>query len=438
MKKRIELLFNNYTFPLIISLVLFNSCTEKSPKKIVERKKVDATSYCLKIESENEFSASLSTSDLYDEKHEKINLLKFDTIDTIGRSWHLQIDLHSDFKLDTVLNVRNLHEFKKKVNKCFLKVPHIAPKNANYVYENNAFEPLEAVNGNQLDTSKLNKLIFNSISTNSDHLSINYQNAYLKPGYYLSHEKSAAGLKELKKCVETKIIFKIKDEEVTMDNSIFGNWLSLDTAMKTKINQTKAGSFFRSLAKKYDEIIPSVSITSSKGELKTINGGDIGVRINVNKESNNLISDLRKGEEISREPYYSMKGLPEVVFDSKKNFVEISLSDQKLWYYKNGALIIESDIVTGCPKLGHKTPSGAFYVKYKSTNTTLKGPGYSAFVRYWMPFNNGIGLHDAQWRKSFGGSIYVGTGSHGCINLPLSTASIIYQNLSPGTIVLCY
>jgi lipoprotein-anchoring transpeptidase ErfK/SrfK len=55
-----------------------------------------------------------------------------------------------------------------------------------------------------------------------------------------------------------------------------------------------------------------------------------------------------------------------------------------------------------------------------------------------MPFNNGIGLHDAQWRKSFGGSIYVGTGSHGCINLPLSTASIIYQNLSPGTIVLCY
>jgi hypothetical protein len=346
--------------------------------------------------------------------------------------------MKNNFKLDTVLQVRSRSEFKKIINSCFIKIPHESPKNANYLYKNNKFEPIEAVNGNQLDTSKLNKLIFNAISKKSEELSLTYENSYLKPSYFLSHPKSLAGLIELKKCVKSSIIFKIKEEEIILDSSTFGNWLCLDTSMKSKINQNKAGSFFRSLAQKYDEIIPSVTITTSKGELKTINGGDIGVRINVNKELIHILNDLRKGEEINREPYYAMKGLPEGVFDTQKTYVEISLIDQKLWYYKNGSLIIESDIVTGCPKLGHKTRMGAFYVKYKATNEELKGPGYSAFVRYWMPFNNGIGLHDAQWRKSFGGAIYLASGSHGCINLPLNTAQMIYQNLSPGTIVLCY
>jgi hypothetical protein len=319
-----------------------------------------------------------------------------------------------------------------------VKIPHETPKNANYVYKNNKFEPIEAQKGNQTDTSKLNKLIINAISKKSKDLLLNYENSCLKPRYFLSHPKTLAGLVELKKCVKSSIIYKIKEDEITLDSSLFGEWLCLDTSMKSNVNYKKAESFFRSLAQKYDEIIPSVTITTTNGELKTVNGGDIGVRINVYKELNLLMNDLRKAEKFNREPYYGMKGLPEGVLDTKKTYVEISLSDQKLWYYKNGSLIIESDIVTGCRKLGRKTPAGAYYVKYKETSKTLRGPGYSAFVRYWMPFNKGIGLHDAQWRKSFGGSIYIAAGSHGCINLPFNVAQTIYQNLSPGTIVLCY
>ena len=50
-------------------------------------------------------------------------------------------------------------------------------------------------------------------------------------------------------------------------------------------------------------------------------------------------------------------------------------------------------------------------------------------MKYWMPFNGGIGLHDASWRSKFGGEIYKNSGSHGCVNLPRSVAETIYNNI---------
>ena len=46
-----------------------------------------------------------------------------------------------------------------------------------------------------------------------------------------------------------------------------------------------------------------------------------------------------------------------------------------------------------------------------------------------------IGLHDATWRSTFGGAIYRGGGSHGCINLPYWAAQSIYYNAPTGILV---
>jgi hypothetical protein len=208
--------------------------------------------------------------------------------------------------------------------------------------------------------------------------------------------------------------------------------------MHVDVNTTKAMSFIRSMANKYDEVVKNITFTTSAGALKTIYGGDLGYRISHFKELTELSKDLKNGNVITREPIYAMRGIPNGVFDVNKTYVEINISAQKLWYYKAGVLIIESDIVTGNLKNGAGTPNGAYYIKYKELNATLNGPGYSTGVNYWMPFNEGIGLHDAKWRKAFGGSIYKTDGSHGCINLPILTAQTIYNNVSIGGIVICY
>ena len=98
---------------------------------------------------------------------------------------------------------------------------------------------------------------------------------------------------------------------------------------------------------------------------------------------------------------------------------------------------MESDCVTGTPNRARETHKGVFQINYKQRNRVLRGSQrlYASFVNYWMPFDAGIGLHDATWRGQFGGTIYKSSGSHGCVNLPLSFAKKLYKRVYAGETV---
>ncbi len=117
-------------------------------------------------------------------------------------------------------------------------------------------------------------------------------------------------------------------------------------------------------------------------------------------------------------------------------FVEVDISDQTVELYKNNDIILTTLCVTG--KDSTPTRIGYFPIKYKTYDTYLKGPGYNSHVYYWMPFDGGIGLHDAAWRSEFGGDIHFNGGSHGCVNMPHDAAKTIYENVSSGTKVLVH
>jgi hypothetical protein len=68
----------------------------------------------------------------------------------------------------------------------------------------------------------------------------------------------------------------------------------------------------------------------------------------------------------------------------------------------------------------------------------LRGDGYKSWVNFFIPFNGGIGFHDASWRSTFGGNIYLYSGSHGCINMPYSAAKKLYENVTLDEKVIVY
>ena len=119
-------------------------------------------------------------------------------------------------------------------------------------------------------------------------------------------------------------------------------------------------------------------------------------------------------------------------------YVEVSIKQQHLWFYEKGKLTLETDVVTGNADGECDTPTGKFTMTSRALDTTLTGPGYSSFVNYWMGFYGGCGIHDASWRSSFGGTIYKGNGSHGCVNTPLEKVKYIYEHTDYGTPVYVY
>ena len=65
---------------------------------------------------------------------------------------------------------------------------------------------------------------------------------------------------------------------------------------------------------------------------------------------------------------------------------------------------------------------------------------YYTLVKYWLPYDidNGIGMHDAAWRTTFGGDIYLENGSHGCVNLPEAVVAVLFEQMSVGTPVVVF
>ena len=118
------------------------------------------------------------------------------------------------------------------------------------------------------------------------------------------------------------------------------------------------------------------------------------------------------------------------------NVLEVSVDNQYLWFYHDGQLLTECPVVTGDLATNSITRKGIFQIYGMVADTNLKGPTWDDHVDYWMPFDGDIGIHDSSWRDEYGGDIYKESGSHGCVNTPLESMGIIYNNSFYGMLVI--
>lgn len=253
------------------------------------------------------------------------------------------------------------------------------------------------------------------------------------------HPQVRAALDKMNLMVSANITYQRGEKVFVLDESIINGWVSIGNDYTVYLDTPKVAEYVKMLSQTYDTVGTEREFMTSKGEIVKVKGGNYGWRVNQKAETADLSDLIITGQTVARVPVYAQTAAAQGdKCDIYNTYVEISLASQQLWFYKNGELIINTPIVTGNPYAGNATPPGIFYVVYKTRNAILRGADYETPVSYWMPFNGGIGLHDATWRGVFGGSIYRGGGSHGCINLPFSAAAKIYQNISAGDPVVVY
>ena len=184
------------------------------------------------------------------------------------------------------------------------------------------------------------------------------------------------------------------------------------------------------LADKYDTVGIKRNFTSICGNKVSVSGGTYGWRIDQKAETKNLVKTIKKGKSVKIKPEYAHRAKSRKKFDIGSTYVEVSLGEQHMWFYKNGKTLVSTDVVTGDISKGHGTPTGVYYILYKTTDYTLTGQGYASHVDYWLPFIQiGVGIHDSSWRGSYGGGIFTYDGSHGCVNTPRSAVQKIYNNI---------
>ena len=245
----------------------------------------------------------------------------------------------------------------------------------------------------------------------------------------------------LKKYRSTTVSYLFGEETQVLDSDTISSWLRIKNS-GISIDKDAAADYISNMANKYNTIYVPRTFHTSLGTDVTVSDNEYGYRIDQDAELTQLLEDLKSGENVSREPVYSSSGMKRNGTDDLAgSYIEFSLDSQHLWLYKDGALVTETDIVSGAPTPERETYRGAWPIAYKASPFTLSSEeyGYAETVKYWMPFVYGQGLHDASWQSAFGGNRYkTGHGSHGCINLPEDQAALIYNTIDGGYPIIIY
>lgn len=235
----------------------------------------------------------------------------------------------------------------------------------------------------------------------------------------------------------------------TVDASLISQWVSLDDELAVTLDEGALTAWVDELAAVCNTVGTQRTYTRSDGKVVTVAGGTYGWEVDkdallalvkdgvANGAANTVdIPCMQTGD--------ACNGAGSRDWGAR--YMDVDLSEQHARLYDaSGAVIWESDIITGKPDGEHDTPTGVYMVNAKQSPSKLIGYNgnekiYETEVQYWMPFvGNYIGFHDADWQPAFGGTLYAdGAGSHGCVNLPPSKAAELYGMLSSGDTVVSH
>ena len=209
-----------------------------------------------------------------------------------------------------------------------------------------------------------------------------------------------------------------------------------------QVDEEILGNYVNSLVEAHSAADKTTKFKTTGGSYININVTEEGQSVDGVALYNDLLECLKNKTGGTRTaPYTAVTDSSEGYWGG--NYVEIDLTSQHLWLYRNGECIVSCGVVSGCVANNTRTPTGNFTIFAKNTDRYLNGSNvdgsrYRSWVSYFMPFSGGCGIHDATWRSSFGGDQYLYNGSHGCVGVSLSNAKTIYNNVSVGTHVVVY
>jgi len=214
----------------------------------------------------------------------------------------------------------------------------------------------------------------------------------------------------------------------------------LDGEGKLAVSQAGIREWVEELAMAYDTCGTERNFTATRGDVVTVKYVTYGTKLDVEAETAYLAEALQTDftQKQNHVPAYTQQGYVRGLDDIGGTYIEVDMTDQKMYYYVDGELSLETDVVTGNTGRRMGTPQGINFVYNKQRNRTLRGPGYASFVKYWMPVKGAVGIHDASWRSKFGGTIYKTNGSHGCINTPSDVMAQLYDMVEIGTPVVMF
>lgn len=351
---------------------------------------------------------------------------------------------------NTTYDKEKLKEQVRELN-CAQEENQVAPENAYVAYGDSQFEIVPETEGSELNLREAYNALSEAVSGNEASVDFDSNpDVYVKADVTSDDPDLQASLDACNNFTKASITYTFGDETVTLDGNTVKDWLNFDEKgqliMDDASFQQHIADYVAQLAAAHDTVGTEREFQTTSGRTVSVYGSAYGWQIDQASEVAELTQEIQSGTQTTREPVYSMTANAHGYNDIGNTYIEVDLSEQHMYYYQNGEDIFESDIVSGDMRYADRqTPAGIYTLYYKKSPDVLRGKQlangkyeYEAKVNYWMPFNGGIGFHDANWQPYFGGDRFMEGGSHGCINMPPDKAAELYNIIDYNVPIVCF
>ena len=323
-----------------------------------------------------------------------------------------------------------------------------APVDAYAVYQNEKVSIVPAVKGNKYDLQNAVNQLNNQAGSTKINVTLHKEQPITANSKTVKNEE-----KQLNKLKGKKVTYLVQNEKYSLTTNQIITRATYQSG-KYHFDTTALNKRVKKINEKHATLDkPFKFKTHSGAEITTTANGSYGWKISEKKAGNSLTKAIIDGrQEVDGEhdiegKGYNTAGLGYNVTSNNgigDTYAEVSLADQRAYFYKDGKCVLETDIVSGTNNEGNKTPKGVWYIMYQQSPSVLRGQNddgssYASKVNYWSPFTlTGCGFHDASWRHNWSKTAYLSDGSHGCINMQPSVAGQAFHDLKQNEPVIIY
>ncbi|MBT2655126.1 L,D-transpeptidase/peptidoglycan binding protein [Bacillus sp. ISL-18] len=322
-----------------------------------------------------------------------------------------------------------------------------APQDAEVHLEQGKIVVSKSVSGNQYEIASLLKDYEKQEYKSDIHLNPVYIEPIKEDSPIIKDEKN-----KLEALLKRTVDYKVQDKVYSLKASDLIKTAAVTKDLKVSIDATDLKNKISEINETQSTLNKNFQFKTHSGSVISVKGEGYGWALDEDKEAAQLQAAFEKGEKSLSASHiighgWSGEGYG---YNTTSNngigdtYAEVSIAEQKIWIYKNGKLVVTTNVVTGKHSTGEDTSKGVWYILYKRTPSILKGShvgsgSYEVEVQYWAPFtNSGQGFHDASWRSNWSSTAYLKAGSGGCVNTPSSIMKTVYNNLSTHEPVVIY
>lgn len=426
-------------------------CSNKTAYEVEQAIASTVEAYSIEVTSRNQDPQTISGSQIgyqYMSDGEVLNLLKQQKPYEWVRGF---METRSYNTQENVTFDKTLLQNEVKALNCAQPENQVEPENAYVAMNGDEFTIVPETEGSKLKVKEACKALDAAISGSQTSIDLGSTPDVYAVAAVTSEDSTLQATRDAyNNYTKASITYTFGDQTVTLDGSTLKNWLQFDE--KGQLVQDDASftqhvkDFVAQLASEHNTVGTTRSFNTTSGRTVSVYGSAYGWKIDQDAEAAQLTEEIRTGTQTTREPVYSMRANAYGYNDIGSTYIEVDLSSQHMYYYQGGSIIFDSDIVSGDIRYDDRaTPPGIFTLYYKKSPDVLRGAKkpdgtyeYETSVTYWMPFNGGIGFHDATWQAYFGGDRYTYAGSHGCINMPLDAAATLYSIIDTNVPIVCF